>query len=120
MIDPAPIPLLVLMPLDADRLGRIAAGGFAPVVAATPEARRAAIRQGAPVMRAVLTNGASGFTAAEMDGLPKLEIICAIGVGHENIDIPAARARGIVVTHGPGTTMPRATWSGKTCLSSPR
>lgn len=97
-----PIPLLVLMPLDPDRAARIAAGGFALIFAPTPEQRAAAI-QASPELRAVLTNGATGFTAAEMDALVKLEIICAIGVGHENIDVAAARARGITVTYGPGT-----------------
>jgi len=96
------IPILVLMPLDPDRAARIAAGGFAPILAPTPQQRGAAIKA-SPALRAVLTNGATGFTAAEMDALPRLEIICAIGVGHENIDVAAAHARGIVVTHGPGT-----------------
>ncbi len=98
----APIPLLVLNPLDAERLARIAQGGFAPEVALGPQARAAAIAA-MPGLRAVLTNGATGFTAAEMDALPGLEIICAIAVGYENIDVAAARARGIVVTHGPNT-----------------
>lgn len=101
----APIPLLVLNPLDSDRLARIAEGGFAPHVALGPEARARAIAT-MPDLRCVLTNGATGFTAAEMDALPKLEIICAIAVGTENIDVAAARARGIVVTHGPGTNAP--------------
>ncbi len=101
----APIPLLVLNPLDPERLARIADGGFAPQPALGPEARARAIAAN-PDWRAVLTNGATGFTAAEMDALPKLEIICAIAVGHENIDVAAARARGIVVTHGPGTNAP--------------
>ena len=98
----ASIPLLVLNPLDAERLARIEAGGFAPHLALGAEARAAAIAV-LPETRAVLTNGATGFTLAEMDALPKLEIICAIAAGHENIDVAAARARGIVVTHGPGT-----------------
>lgn len=101
----APIPLLVLNPLDAERLARIAEGGFAPEVALGPQARAAAIAA-MPGLRAVLTNGATGFTAAEMDALPGLEIICAIAVGYENIDVAAARARGIAVTHGPNTNAP--------------
>lgn len=101
----APIPLLVLNPLDADRLARIAEGGFTPHVALGAEARARAIAE-MPDLRCVLTNGATGFTAAEMDALPKLEIICAIAVGTETIDVAAARARGIVVTHGPGTNAP--------------
>ena len=100
-----PIPLLVLNPLDPQRLALIAAGGFAPELALGAEARGAAIAR-LPDTRAVLTNGATGFTAAEMAALPKLEIICAIGVGYENIDVAAARARGIVVTYGPGTNAP--------------
>lgn len=101
----APIPLLVLNPLDAERLARIAEGGFTPHVALGPEARAKAIAA-MPDLRCVLTNGATGFTAAEMDALPRLEIICAIAVGTETIDVAAARARGIVVTHGPGTNAP--------------
>ncbi|WP_431303246.1 2-hydroxyacid dehydrogenase [Sediminicoccus sp. BL-A-41-H5] len=101
----SPIPLLVLNPLDAERLARIAEGGFAPHVALGPEARAKAIAE-MPDLRCVLTNGATGFTAAEMDALPRLEIICAIAVGTETIDVAAARARGIVVTHGPGTNAP--------------
>ncbi|MFC6282235.1 MULTISPECIES: 2-hydroxyacid dehydrogenase [Polaromonas] len=53
-------------------------------------------------VRAVVTNGSVGLTAAQMERLPKLEIICAFGAGHENIDSAAAGARGIVVTHAPG------------------
>lgn len=41
---PDPIPLLLLMPINANRLGRIAAGGFAPILAPAPETRRNAIR----------------------------------------------------------------------------
>ena len=54
-------------------------------------------------MVAVLTNGTQGIKAAEMDQLPNLKIIGAFGAGFENIDVKAARAKGIAVTHGPGT-----------------
>ena len=36
-------------------------------------------------IRVVLTNGTNGLTAAEIDALPKLEIICTVGVGFENV-----------------------------------
>ncbi len=52
---------------------------------------------------AVLTNGTQGIKAAEMDQLPNLKIIGAFGAGFKNIDVKAARAKGIAVTHGPGT-----------------
>ncbi len=51
----------------------------------------------------VLTNGSRGITAAEIERLPDLKIIGAYGAGYENIDVSTARAKGIVVTHGPGT-----------------
>lgn len=53
-------------------------------------------------VRAVVTNGSTGLTAAQMDALPALEIVCAFGAGYENVDVAAARQRGIVVTHAPG------------------
>jgi lactate dehydrogenase-like 2-hydroxyacid dehydrogenase len=79
------------------------AGLFDLVYAPTPEQKDAALREHAGRFRAVLTLGALGFTAAEMDAMPALEIICALGVGHELIDVAAARQRGIVVTNGAGT-----------------
>ncbi|GAB3627099.1 hydroxyacid dehydrogenase [Pandoraea terrae] len=51
---------------------------------------------------AVVTNGSTGLSDAQMADLPALEIICALGAGHENVDVGAAAARGIVVTHAPG------------------
>lgn len=50
----------------------------------------------------VVTNAASGWSAALMDRIPKLQVICAIGVGYEAIDIDAATSRGISVTHARG------------------
>jgi lactate dehydrogenase-like 2-hydroxyacid dehydrogenase len=52
---------------------------------------------------AALTNGTQGITAFEIDHLPNVRIIGAFGAGFENIDVEAARSKGIVVTHGPGT-----------------
>lgn len=54
-------------------------------------------------VKAVVTNGTTGLSAQQMDLLPELEIICAFGAGYEGVDIAAAQARGIVVTHAPGT-----------------
>ena len=52
---------------------------------------------------AALTNGTQGITAFQIAQLPNVKIIGAFGAGFENIDVEAARARGIEVTHGPGT-----------------
>ena len=53
-------------------------------------------------VRAVVTNGTTGLTAAQMARLPRLELVCCMGAGFEGVDVDAARARGIAVTHGPG------------------
>ena len=54
-------------------------------------------------IRFVLTNGTIGISSALIDRLARLEIISAYGVGCENIDVAAARARGIALSYGPGT-----------------
>jgi lactate dehydrogenase-like 2-hydroxyacid dehydrogenase len=64
--------------------------------------RMAALRALSTEVRALVTNSAVGLREAEIAALPKLEIVCAVGAGYDAIDIPAATARGIVVTHGPG------------------
>ncbi len=42
------------------------------------------------------------INAQVMAAAPNLRIIASLGVGYDNIDVPAARARGIVVTNTPG------------------
>lgn len=53
-------------------------------------------------VRAVQTNGSYGLKRHQIDALPALEIICAIGAGFEGIDVAAAREREIIVTNGAG------------------
>jgi lactate dehydrogenase-like 2-hydroxyacid dehydrogenase len=98
-----PIPLLTLIELSPDRHAMLREAGFEPLIALGREERERAIAGPGAAARAVLTNGITGLTAAEMDRLPALEIISTLGVGYEGVDVPAARARGITVTHGPGT-----------------
>lgn len=54
-------------------------------------------------VRVVLTIGSVGLTAQEMDAMPQLELVCALGAGFENIDRIHAQTRGIVVANGAGT-----------------
>lgn len=54
-------------------------------------------------VRVVLTNGTVGMAASEIDACPRLELICVLGAGYENVAIEHARARGVVVANGAGT-----------------
>lgn len=51
----------------------------------------------------VLTNGTNGLYSDEIAALPKLKLICTVGVGFENVDREAARARSIPVCNAAGT-----------------
>lgn len=97
------IPLLIAVDIEPEHLESLAAAGFDPVVVPGRAERAAFIRAQGAGIRGVLTNGSTGLDAAEMAALPRLEIVCAQGAGFEKVDVAAARARGIAVTHGPGT-----------------
>lgn len=59
------------------------------------------IREVAPRVRAVLTNGIIGADRALIEALPKLEMIGVYGVGVDAVDLAAAKARGVRVTNTP-------------------
>ena len=52
--------------------------------------------------KAVVTNGSTGFSDAQMAQLPQLGMVCCFGAGYEGVDLNAAQRRGIAVTHAPG------------------
>jgi lactate dehydrogenase-like 2-hydroxyacid dehydrogenase len=96
------IPLLVAHTLSSEHQSRLAElydMSYAPTAAD----RAAAIAARGAEFRVVLTIGVLGITAAEMEAMPRLELICCMGAGFEQVDIDAARARGIVVANGQGT-----------------
>ncbi|WGS53457.1 2-hydroxyacid dehydrogenase [Paraburkholderia sp. D15] len=94
--------LLVLIPLkDASRASIDAE--FDATHAPDAEHRAAAIDAHGATFRAVLTNGTTGLTAAEIDRMPQLELVSALGAGYENLAVDHARARGIVLVNGAGT-----------------
>jgi lactate dehydrogenase-like 2-hydroxyacid dehydrogenase len=55
----------------------------------------------APRIRAIAASGESKVTKDLIEQLPALEIISVMGVGYDGIDVAAAKARGVVVTHTP-------------------
>jgi lactate dehydrogenase-like 2-hydroxyacid dehydrogenase len=68
-----------------------------------PVAERAAWLEGvAGKVRAVLTTGGIGITAAQLAQLPKVEIVAVNGIGTDAVDLDACRARDVAVTNTPG------------------
>ena len=55
----------------------------------------------APRIRGIAASGESKVSAALIAQLPALEIISVMGVGYDGIDVAAAKARGVQVTHTP-------------------
>ncbi|MGF6774278.1 lactate dehydrogenase-like 2-hydroxyacid dehydrogenase [Paraburkholderia sp. GAS199] len=94
--------LLMLISLDDASRASISTV-FEIVYAPDAGQRAAAIGEHGGAIRAVLTNGTTGITADEIDRLPKLELISALGAGYENLALEHARARGIVLVNGAGT-----------------
>ncbi|OLL28783.1 hydroxyacid dehydrogenase [Burkholderia sp. SRS-W-2-2016] len=94
--------LLVLIQLsDASRASIDAA--FDVIYAPDPTRREAALASHGATIRAVLTNGTTGLAAADIDRMPQLELVSALGAGYENLALDHARSRGIVLANGAGT-----------------
>lgn len=51
---------------------------------------------------ALIVRSATKVTRELIDGAPKLRVIARAGTGVDNVDVPAATARGIVVMNAPG------------------
>ena len=61
----------------------------------------AAFARIAPKIRAVAGSGESKVSAELIAQLPALEVISIMGVGYDGVDVPAAKARGVMVGHTP-------------------
>lgn len=94
--------VLVLVETVDDYLPLLEQAGYQLMRAPSPQLRAEAIQHHADEIDAVLTRGPLGLTAAEIHSLPRLQIICVIGAGYEQVDLAAAAARGITVTNGAG------------------
>lgn len=94
--------VLVLLETVDDYLPLLENAGYRLIHAKTPQSRAEAIARHAADIDAVLTRGPLGLTAAEIHTLTHLQIICVIGAGYEQVDLAAAKARGITVTNGAG------------------
>ncbi|HKS12043.1 MAG TPA: 2-hydroxyacid dehydrogenase [Pseudomonas sp.] len=94
--------VLVLVESVDDYLPLLEHAGYRLIRAPSAQLRAAAIQRHADEIDAVLTRGPLGLTADEINALPRLQIICVLGAGYEQVDLAAARARGITVTNGAG------------------
>ncbi|HEY4069224.1 MAG TPA: 2-hydroxyacid dehydrogenase [Burkholderiaceae bacterium] len=94
--------LLVLIAMSKESLSRL---GESFDVRHAPTAQRAVdvLHADGARIQAVLTNGVTGVSAAQIDAMPQLTLACALGAGYENIALDHARARGIVLANGAGT-----------------
>ena len=61
----------------------------------------AAFARLAPGIRAICGSGESKVSAELIAQLPALEIISIMGVGYDGVDVAAAKARGVMVSHTP-------------------
>jgi lactate dehydrogenase-like 2-hydroxyacid dehydrogenase len=102
VINASAVPLLSLIPLDPEHRVTVARH-FEIVDGHTPALRDAALAANASRIRCVLTIGSTGLDAATIARLPALELVSVLGAGYENVDVAAARDRGIAITTGAGT-----------------
>ena len=66
--------------------------------------RNALLAGCAKSIRIVVTTGTTGCDKALIDALPALELIAVASAGYEGVDVAAARARGIALSHAPDAT----------------
>ncbi len=66
-----------------------------------PELDAAALAAVAPQIRGIAASGDSKVPGSLIAQLPALEVISVMGVGYDGVDVAAAKARGVMVTHTP-------------------
>jgi glyoxylate reductase len=100
---PAPRRILFTRRWPGDAADRLRANGFAVDVQPEPrtlsEAELAARAAGA---FALVTTVEDAVTADVLEAAPSLRIVAQAGAGFDNVDLAAARERGVWVTNAPG------------------
>ena len=76
---------------------------FDVIYAPEADQAEAAIAAHGAHVQCVCTIGATGLSAAQMQRMPTLSLVCAMGAGYENIDVAYAKTHGIAVGNGAGT-----------------
>ena len=90
--------------LDAPALGplKVMLEANYEVIALWEQTDMAAFLAGAGQRVRVILGGGEKIDTALVEGLPNLGLIARIGSGYEAVDVPHARARGVLVSNTPG------------------
>src|SRR5436853_7743754 len=93
-----PVKILVSDGLSADGLALL--GQFGEVVS-NPKITPAELLLALPEYDALVVRSRTKVTAAVLEAGTQLKVVGRAGVGVDNIDVPAAVARGVVVVNSP-------------------
>ena len=94
--------VFVSCPLPGDAVERLAREHDVTVGPERVGVRGDAFERSAPELAAVVTLLTDRVDAPLLEHLPRLQVIANVAVGVDNVDLPACRARGVVVTNTPG------------------
>jgi glyoxylate reductase len=93
--------VLVTRRLPATVLDKLRAGAAVDLYTGEEAMAVEELRRRAADKEAVVSLLTDAMDRTLIDAAPKLKIIANVAVGYNNIDIPYARSRGVVVTHTP-------------------
>jgi D-3-phosphoglycerate dehydrogenase len=112
----------ILIPDNLDKAGlTILSNAQGVTIQAAPKMSRDEVLAAIPQSDALIIRSATKVDAAMMDAAPKLRFIGRAGVGVDNVDLPAATARGIIVSNAPdGNTIATAELAFALMLSTAR
>jgi glyoxylate reductase len=95
--------IFVSAPLPGDAVERLVAAGHDVVVGETGEGVHGeAFASGASAFEALLTLVTDPVGAELLSRAPLVRVVANVAVGVDNVDLDAARSRGVVVTNTPG------------------
>ncbi len=97
-VEPNPIPVLAVARLSPLYMAQLSATFELHVL---PDLDATGLAAVAPRIRAVAASGDSKVPADLIGQLPALQVISVMGVGYDGVDVSAAKARGVMVTHTP-------------------
>lgn len=95
-------PLVLVLVVLSDAHLALIKRHYRVIYAPKPESVQEQLAAAHADVQVVVTSGTIGLSAEAINAMPRLTLICALGVGYENIDVAAARLRGIALANGAG------------------